>query len=195
MNLFNKNLTLLFQLLHLFQLERRKKERLSLQDAGNQFYKDLFSEYYEGICTYLLRYTTDPDEIEDAVQEAFVILWEKRKKIEIRSSVKSYLYRLAYNNLMNIFREKQKTKSLINDYYYTKIHQITDSENENDTSQIRKLKECLEALPKRCMEIFKATKLAGLSYRKVAENYGISLKTVEGHVTSGYKFLRECMVR
>lgn len=175
------------------KMNKDEKYIIGLGGSNPNTFHKLYADYYEDICAYLLKYTTDKSKVEDAVQEAFVILWEKRKKITIKTSLKSYLYKLAYNKLMDSFRTQQKTNLFLSEYYHTVIQQVINNGEEEKLSKLQKLKSCLESLPKRCMEIFTANKISGMSYHQVAFEYKISIKTVEGHITSGYKLLRKCM--
>ena len=68
-------------------------------EAMNHFnthsdFETVFKQYYEGLCRYASMWLKDSDESEEIVQLVFVQLWEKREKIQISSSLKSYLNKL-----------------------------------------------------------------------------------------------------
>lgn len=51
------------------------------------------------------------------------------------------------------------------------------------------------ALPEKCKEVFVQNKIVGLKYQLVAEKLGVSIKTVEGHITRAYSYLKDCLKR
>ena len=52
----------------------------------------------------------------------------------------------------------------------------------------------IQNLPKKCHEVFLLSKKEGLTNNEIAEHLGISLKTVEGHLTKALKTLKEKVI-
>lgn len=158
-----------------------------------QAFEKIYATYYEKLCVYLLSYSSNKEQVEDVVQETFIALWSQREELKIRVSLKSYLYRSAYNKLMDTFRNQQKTNSLLIDYYHTALMRAENFDEDYKDSQLKKLKDCMSKLPPKCREVFSANKISGKKYQQLATDLGLSIKTVEGHITKGYKLLKECM--
>lgn len=165
----------------------------SLKRGEVEAFDNIFAAYYEKLCIYLLSYTDDKDKIEDVVQETFLTLWAKREQLDIRTSLKSYLYRSAHNKLMDTFREQNKNRSLLSEYYHTSLIRAIDLDEDYKAQQMENLKNCMDKLPVRCRKVFTANKITGKKYQQVANELNLSLKTVEGHITRAYKLLKECM--
>lgn len=49
----------------------------------------------------------------------------------------------------------------------------------------------IRLLPEQCRNIFLMSRQQSLSKKEIAEQLGISVKTVEGHITKALKYLRE----
>ena len=49
----------------------------------------------------------------------------------------------------------------------------------------------IENLPKKCKKVFILNKKEGLTHTEISEHLGISLKTIEGHMTRAFKILEE----
>ena len=49
----------------------------------------------------------------------------------------------------------------------------------------------MERVPKKTRQIFELNRYEGLKYNEIAEHLGISVKTVEAHITSILKLFRE----
>lgn len=160
-----------------------------IHDDENAF-GELFYRYYSVLCTFVYRYLGDESLTEELVQEVYVRMWEKRKQLNIQTSVKGYLYRAVKNELIN--RQNHEKVEL----KYRKLLQQED--NEFNAEQVlpevdlmRKIEASIEALPAKRKEIFKLSREKGLSYREIAEQLGISVKTVEAQMGQALKQLRE----
>lgn len=156
-------------------------------------FEELYVIYYEKLCVYLLNYTSDKKIIEDVVQDTFISVWKKRHEIEITDSIKSYLYRSVYNKLIDTFRKTKKVDSMLSEYYNTALIRAADSDTDYQTKRLKKLDDCIDELPSRCKSVFIANKISGKKYQQVADDFDISLKTVEGHITRAFKLIKECM--
>ena len=120
-------------------------------------------------------------------------IWAKRDQINITGSFRSYLYKTAYNKLVDTYREKEKVDGVLSSYYYNALMRAVNLNEDQKNSRLQKLEKCLGELPKRCKKVFIANKIDGKPYKQVAELFNISLKTVEGHITRAYKLIKSCM--
>src|SRR5690554_6180827 len=73
----------------------------ALKQGDTIVYKHLYSTYYEKLCVFLTGYTNDIVIVEDVVQDVFLKIWTDRKNLTIKKSLSGYLYKSAYNSLMN----------------------------------------------------------------------------------------------
>ena len=83
-------------------------------------FKTLFHRYYKNLCLYATKIVNDDVAAEEIVQDLFVKLWEKRKTLEIKTSVKNYLVRSVRNQCLNFIKHNEiKTtyaKNILSDY-------------------------------------------------------------------------------
>jgi len=158
-------------------------------------YEQLYKTYFDELCIYALKFTPDRDLIKDVVQDTFVDLWVNRKQLSIRSSLKSYLYRIVYNKLMDAFKKNSKKRIIHTLYYESNLADLAQKiENDEDyrTELVKKLNYCMSNLPKRCKEVFMAVKINGEKYKNVALKLDLSIKTIEGHISRAFKLIKEC---
>ena len=80
-------------------------QRLILGDC--KAYDFLMNYYYQLLCVYAQSLCNDRDMAEDIVQNVFVKIWVKRKKINPDLSIKSYLYKSVYNEFINQYRKNK----------------------------------------------------------------------------------------
>jgi RNA polymerase sigma-70 factor (ECF subfamily) len=57
-----------------------------------------------------------------------------------------------------------------------------------------KIGEAIRSLPEKCRQIFELNRFEGFKYAEIAEQLGISVKTVENQMSKALKLLREKLI-
>lgn len=68
---------------------------------------------------------------------------------------------------------------------------LTDEEAENRSLMEARMWTAIDALPERCREVFLLNKRDGMKYKEIAELFGISVHTVDNHITKALRLIRE----
>lgn len=175
----------------------RSNEFLAGLKSGQEgSFSDLFTEYYNHLYSYAYRLLSDETEAEECVHATFCHLWDVRKNIEIKESLRSYLFRSVYNRAISSIRQRKiisryEEKGL-SDLYFSRVVQNPQAEIRLISSETTKaIVAAIESLPERCREVFIGCKIIGKSYAEVAQALDISEKTVENQMTIALKKLRE----
>ena len=162
-----------------------------LKSGKASVFESLFKQWYEPLCRYAHSMLHNEEEAEDIVQKTFCKLWEHHKKIEIRTSVKSYLYKMVHNTCLNTIKQWQtqsEHKNIIAE------NQAVANNFVEQTIEHKELNHRIElavaALPDRCREVFLLSRMQHLSYVKIAEALQISPNTVETQIVKALKVLR-----
>ena len=158
-----------------------------LRNGMPSAYQYLFSEYYEWLCNYIYNLSGNRTVSEDVVQEALIAFWEKRERIIITTSLKSYLFKTCYNQFLQYVRS-QKIK--FDELDKIKWETISEVATENEDDKMVKLNQLIDQLPPRCKEIFIQSKLEKKKYKEIASDLGISVKTVENQMSKALHFLK-----
>ena len=173
-----------------------KRVLTSLQKGDEEAFAYVFKAFYPPLFNYAGRILRDEEQANDVVQDTFCRLYENRSNITIQISLKSYLFRSVYNNCIDLIRHKKVANSYVDaemlDFYFSRIIQLPEAElkmlDEDISEAIRK---AIGHLPERCRQIFCLSKLEGLSNKQIAEQLGISVKTVETQMTTAFTRLRK----
>lgn len=181
-----------FEIANQSSKEVAQSEEQIIQDIreGNQaLFQGIFSAHYEGLCHYAFTILRDMDEAEDLVQSMFMKWWEKRGEIEIRQTIKSYLFRAVYNQCMNHLEHRQvKQKHLDHTAYeWAQEKQLPEAfASELEENVVI----AINQLPEQCRIIFIMSRYEEMKYNEIASKLGISPNTVENQISKALKILR-----
>jgi RNA polymerase sigma-70 factor (ECF subfamily) len=165
---------------------------VELRNGNEVVFESLFKSYYERLCNYANTFINDIDEAEEMVQGTFLTLWEKHATIDIHTSLKSYLYRAVHNNCLNRIKHNSVRKEHREEFLH-----YADIEYEHTSQEIlgkeleQKINSAIESLPPQCQTVFKLSRFENLTYNEIAEQLGISVKTIENHMIKALRILRE----
>jgi len=152
-------------------------------------FKDLYEQYYTGLCYYAQNYIREIETVEDIVHEVFINLWNKRASIDLDKAVKAYLYRSVYNRCINYIRDHKKfDKNTDPDYLGLDNTSYSDSLEQEETES--KIMNSIDSLPEKCKQIFRMNRFEELKYKEIADKLQISVKTVEAQMSKALKILR-----
>jgi len=91
-------------------------------------------------------------------------------------------------------RKDKKKPDLLDKIRWDIIYDSYLEQKEENThlgATMQKLEELMDKLPPKCKEIFIMNKLERRKYREIAEDMGISIKTVENHMSKALRIIRE----
>ncbi len=158
----------------------------------------IFQSCYRPLCLYAIHYLRDVDEAEDVVQDCFVRLLEKAKQdVEVQSvscqmllpaHVKPFLYASVRNACIDRLRRQDPILQDISPSDLCGV--ITDEQAVDSSFREARLWTAIEQLPDRCREVFLMSKRDGMTYREIADELGLSEKTIEHQVSKALKVLR-----
>lgn len=145
-----------------------------------------FNALYLPLGMYALRLVDDIDEAEDLVQDAFVKAWEMIDNGAEIANFKAWMYRCVRNVCIDYLRKKKDTVGIeeVND---------VDTETIDMSERDARIWREVDKLPERCREIFLMSKRDGLSNEEIAEELGLSIKTVKNQITKALSRLRESL--
>ena len=139
-----------------------------------------FKYYYRPLCLYAIHYVRNMELAEDIVQDSFSALWE---------NLKAYLYTMVRNRSLDYLKKEQLFDMSLSPADLEET--LTDEEAENRSLMEARMWTAIDALPERCREVFLLNKRDGMKYKEIAELFGISVHTVDNHITKALRLIRE----
>lgn len=153
-------------------------------------YYKLFNQFYTPLCVYAFRYVRSMQTREDIVQDVFFKLWNDRKSIQITSSIRTYLLVATKNHCLNYLQRKELELS----YEQKLINEFNETLSEVDLYSLSELQgmvdQAIAKLPEKYRIVFEMSRFQNLTYREIADKQGISIKTVEAHMSKALIILR-----
>lgn len=175
-------------------LERftENKILLSLIEGEEWALDKLYLKHVQSLYAFVLKTAKSPSLSEDVVQDVFVKIWENRSQIDPDKPFKPYLYTIARNHLLNLLKRAQHETVILQEIkrYTPFAENVTDLATEYKESHTI-LQHALNQLGPKCREVFVRCKLDGLSYKKVAEEMGITEGTVNSQIVKATKAIKK----
>lgn len=148
-------------------------------------FETIFRCHYRPLTMYALRYTENIDDAEDIVQQSFIDIWERLSGGMAIDNLKAYLYTVVRNgSLTRVIHSPQKSTIQENE-----MEDISEEERIIRSERDAQLWTAIDRLPKARKRIFLLSKRDGLTYKEIADELGISIKTVEHQISKAIKTL------
>lgn len=167
-------------------LERLKNdEKHALTELYNHYWEPLFISSYN-----LLK---DKELCEEIIQDVFIDFWKNRKSLQIKISLKAYLYACTRYKVFAQFRKKKIIRVELFDDIKKRFHYATPETKIMHKELVEQIANIVETLPKKCQNVYKLSREEQLSHKEIAQKLNISTKTVENHITIALKTLRKSL--
>ncbi len=159
-------------------------------DDDKEAFELIFKKHYRTVYNYARYNVNDESACHDITQDIFTYLWEMRRKIEIKQTLKSYLLSASHNASINYLKKETNRKRHISNFF----HETPKKEDGYDIifegALIESLNTIISDLPAQCKEIFYLSRLKGLKQKEIANKLGISPRTVETQIYRALRTIR-----
>ena len=158
-------------------------------------YELLFTRYYKPLCSHAARFVYDRQLAEDIVVDTFAQFWQKRLDLTVTTSFRAYLFTSVRHRAFAHLRQEFGHESIPVSSPETEL--ATDWSTpiqllQFDELQL-KINETIQAAPVRSQKVFVMSRFEGKKNGQIADELGLSIKTVEGHITRMLALLRQAL--
>ena len=151
-------------------------------------YSKIYLHYYSALKVYA-GFFVNPYEADDVVQDVLMNLWKKRNDIVISDSLASYLFLSVRNKAINVLKHNNAEDNMMSNLKLSLIDESIDY-NAHLISELRKLiHKSLSELPYEQRRAFEMSRFEGKTYREIAREQNVSIKTVEYRISQALRRL------
>lgn len=162
--------------------------------------EEAFAEVYAGhermVYNLALRLLGDPEEAADLSQEAFLRIYRNLHRFRGRSSLRTWIYRVALNSCRSRLSRRRKRRVVWSDARPERVEGVPDTRRDPEERALatdvgQRVEVALAHLPAAYREAVVLRDLEGLSYREIAAITGRSVGTVRSRIARGRERLRQ----
>jgi len=164
-----------------------------------QSFTQFFNNYQGRFTHFAYSYVGDKMAAEDIVLESLMSYWENRSTIRPDSNTCAYVLAIVKNRCLNFLNHKRirqnaeayllKTEEWELDLHINSLEAFEPEQVfSKEIQQI--VDDTLNKLPEQTRLIFVKSRYENYSHKQIAEEMGLSTKSVEFHITKALKVLR-----
>ncbi|MCS7080192.1 MAG: sigma-70 family RNA polymerase sigma factor [Chloracidobacterium sp.] len=163
----------------------------AFQQGDEQAFARLYQRHRTAVYRFLARRLSSPARAEELCQDVFVALVEHAASWRGESSVKTYLYRIAFNRLVSEARRSEHrltaTPPTTADKATMPVHHEPVSDERPDVQfeskeRTRLVREALTLLPPEFRDTLVMKEYDGLSCEEIADITGVAVGTVKSRL-------------
>lgn len=163
--------------------------------AQERAFEKLFTEFVRPLTLYALQFVKELSVAEDVVQDVFLYIYEKRESFPVGDHKDHYLYKLVRNRCLNRL-EYQKIRNESNPCNkQSTVQQENPFELLSAIEFEHKYLLAVERLSPRCRKVFELSRFEGRTNQEIADELGVTKRTVETFITQALKKLRKSLKR
>ena len=180
-------------------LENRRDIINPLEINSEMNFGVFYNAYYQRFVRYAFYYVNDLPTAEDMTHDALLYYWENKQKLPADTDVLGYILQSVKNKCLNHLRSQGVRLRAAEDILShgarmlrTRISTLEACNPEELFSEEarRLVNETLDRLPEKTRAIFIRSRFDGKSYKEIAAEMDVTVKSVEFEVSKAMKILR-----
>ena len=163
-------------------------------DLDLKTFEELYRRMYPTLKRYAIYLVSDVEDAQLLLNDVFIAIWKKRLLI---NDEKPYLFRAVKNASLNYHKRiKSPFLDLDNELVPELADQNPDpAQHYQEKDRNKMLYQLIDQMPERRRLIFYMYRIDGLSYKEIGTLLDISIRTVEDHLSKGFQFLKERIMK
>ena len=163
----------------------------AIKNGDELIFQQVFYEYHEKLYFFVLKKTKSEYLAEETVQITFIKLWNYRNTLSEDFTISTQLFRIATTTLIDLLRKQHNSIAIIKEI--TPLQQNGEPVSSNALEEkelLKKINLIVDEMPVVQRRVFRMSRGQGMSYKEIASELSISVKTVEIHISKALKRLR-----
>jgi RNA polymerase sigma-70 factor (ECF subfamily) len=153
-------------------------------------FNQVYNSYAHKVFRLCLGYASGNEELaKEWQQETFIKVWNHRKSFQAKSSLSTWIYRIAVNTCLSDLRKSKKHTPINENILET---EMTDAKNEKQEVQIEKMYHCINQLTQNNKTII-LLELEDTPQATIAETLGVAHGALRTRLSRIRKSLLKCI--
>jgi RNA polymerase sigma-70 factor (ECF subfamily) len=155
--------------------------------------RQIYEKYRNELLALAVTLSSDRGAAEDVVHDVFVSFAEAAEKIELRTSLRSYLLACIANRVRNLSRTKHQKPGHLDEEVGVAAGGNGPVHSAMSAEQWRRISQALAELPYQQREVIVLRLQAGMKFKTIAETQGVSINTTQARYRYGLDRLRSLL--
>lgn len=161
--------------------------------AGDELsYTLLVEKYWQKVLQHALSFVKSYPVAEELVQDVFIQIWEKRKKLSEVNSFENYLFIASRNLIISHIRKKLIETDSLKDEKLQELFFKPDEQYEFQ-ELVKIINDGAALLQEPRRSVFLLSRMEGRDADYISKELGIATRTVRWHLVQALNFLRNYM--
>ena len=170
-------------------------ERLQSRRHKERAFSELLDLYQERIYWHIRKMVYSHEDANDILQNTFVRVYRSIDKFEGKSSLMTWIFRIAYNESLRFLeREKKRRHQSMEDVSAYQLGKLKESEYFDGDELHEKLLYIVEGLTEKQRRVFQMKYFDDLSFREISEVLDVSESTLKSAYYAAVKVIEEKIV-
>ncbi|WP_406823755.1 RNA polymerase sigma factor [Pedobacter sp. KACC 23697] len=154
-------------------------------------FKHVFDLYKNKVYSFVVRFVHSRADAEEIVQDTFCTIWQKRDILPNIEHPRNYIYTIVRNKTYTYLNQAAKNQKVLAQLWANmqlEQNDIADLTDLRDSELL--LKKGLANLSEQKQQIFKLSRIDGMSHEEIAIQVGLSKSRVKNVIVDVLKYLR-----
>lgn len=175
--------------------EVRRYLRQMKEENSERAFHGFYNLCYDRLFRIAYYYVRHEDRAQEIVLDVFMRLWEQRIKLPEINNIEDYCFILTKNASLNYLEKESRHTAQPAGQLPEPADQACSPEETLISEELfARYVKALDRLPERCREVFIRIREEKQSYAQVAEELGISIKTVDAQLQKALARLKESLI-
>lgn len=158
--------------------------------AGDETaFSSLVRDHWKNVYAHALSWIKTVEEAEELTQDIFLKVWNSRSQFDQVESFENWLFIIARNTIVSAVRKRLNRPTFLADQEIEENSLSPDRLLEN-RQHYQVLLTGIGLLPEKRQQVFRMSRLEGLTHAQIADRLGISKDTVAQYIVKATNFLK-----
>jgi RNA polymerase sigma-70 factor (ECF subfamily) len=163
---------------------------------GDEFaFEQAYNECRGKVYAYFLKKTKSPEDAMDLLQTAFLKLWKYRKSLSEEYLLDQHLFHISRTVFIDFLRKQSRENKIKHaPAELIAMHTPPYAYISGEFDLKAQLNGVLASMPETRKKVFELHKIYGYSYKEIAEQLSISIKSVDNNLTKALRQIRRVVL-